>query len=203
MKSNPISALFLDVGGVLLTNGWDTATRKKAVETFHLDEKEVDKRHRLAFDVYEIGKMTLDDYLKIVIFYESRPFSYTDFKQFMFSQSQPYQDMLDFICEIKTTHRLKIVVVSNEGRELAEYRFKTYRMREFVDVFIVSSFVHLRKPDTDIYKLALDSAQVQPNEVVYIDDRQLLVECGVAVGFQGIWHQNKDTTEKQLKYLLN
>ena len=45
-----ISALFLDIGGVLLTNGLDRNTRIKATEYFHLAYNEFDERHQMTFD---------------------------------------------------------------------------------------------------------------------------------------------------------
>jgi putative hydrolase of the HAD superfamily len=61
-------------------NGWDSGERKRAAELFHLDLAEVDKRHHLTFDTYEIGKLSLDDYLDRIVFYEPRTFSRDDFK---------------------------------------------------------------------------------------------------------------------------
>jgi putative hydrolase of the HAD superfamily len=200
--SAPISTLFLDVGGVLLTNGWDTSMRKKGYELFHLNEKEVEERHRLAFDVYECGRMTLDEYLNDVIFYQPRTFSREAFKQFMFSQSQPHPDMLEYIRHIKKKYDVKIVIVSNEGRELADYRFRTYRFKEFADIFIVSSFIHTRKPDLAIYRLALDTAQVSPDEVLYIDDRLPLIQVAEKLGIQGIHHTDLISTEERIRQFL-
>src|SRR5262249_16454094 len=120
-KAQSITTLFLDVGGVLLTNGWDQHARELAAQTFHLDRKEMDSRHNLTFDTYEIGKLTLDEYLKRVVFYEKRPFSQSQFQKFMFERSQPYPEMIAYVCKLKTRYKLKIAVVSNESRELTVY----------------------------------------------------------------------------------
>ena len=93
----PITTLFLDIGGVLLTNAWDRKIRKKAAEVFKLDYAEMDERHHLTFDTYEEGKMDIDEYLNRVIFYEERPFSRQEFQTYMFAQSQPYPDMIAYI----------------------------------------------------------------------------------------------------------
>ena len=103
MEKGLITTLFLDVGGVLLTNGWDTSMRNKAIELFHLESesKEIEERHKLMFDVYEIGKISLDGYLDYMIFYKSRPFTRDEFKTFIFAQSRPYSDMLDLMKSLK------------------------------------------------------------------------------------------------------
>src|SRR5512136_3248390 len=113
-----VSALFLDVGGVLLTNGWDRSMRERAAETFKLDYEEMDERHHLTFDTYEEGKLSLDEYMERVVFYEKRPFSKREFKDFMFAQSQPFPQVIDLLQGIKARYGLKVAAVSNEGREL-------------------------------------------------------------------------------------
>ena len=101
MKNKKITTLFLDIGGVLLTNGWDHEERDKAVKHFKLDGEEVNERNHLTFDTFEEGKLTLKEYLNRVVFYEPRLFSHDDFIAFMLKQSRPYQDSIDFFKEIK------------------------------------------------------------------------------------------------------
>lgn len=196
-----ITALFLDVGGVLLTNGWDEGLRKRAAETFDLDFTEMNHRHHLTYDTYEAGKLGLDAYLKRVVFYELRSFSMEKFKTFMCAQSQPYPEMISLVRELKSRYRLKVAVVSNEGRELTTYRIRTFKLAEFVDVFISSCFVHLRKPDEDMYRMALDIAQVPPAQMVYIDDRAMFVEVARGLGLRGIHHKSYESTKRELEDL--
>src|SRR5689334_24877355 len=118
MSSSPITTLFLDIGGVLLTNGWDHNSRKRAAETFGLDYEEMNERHHLTFDTYEEGKLSLDEYLDRVVFYRERPFTRESFRDFMFGQSRPLPEMIDLVCRLKSLYRLKVAAVSNEGREL-------------------------------------------------------------------------------------
>src|SRR5579872_1649214 len=112
MKTDSITTLFLDIGGVLLTNGWDRNARKRAVEKFNLDSEEVNERHHLTFDTYEEGKLTLDEYLSRVIFYEPRSFSKDDFIKFMYAQSAPYAENLAFFKALKKQYGLKVLAVS-------------------------------------------------------------------------------------------
>ncbi len=185
-----ITTLFLDIGGVLLTNGWGHESRKLATNTFGLDLTELESRHHLTFDTYELGKLTLDEYLNQVVFYAPRWFTPEQFQEFMFAQSKPFPDMLALIRQLKETHQLKIAVVSNEGRELNNHRIHTFQLNEFVDFFISSSFVHFRKPDADMFRLALDIAQVPAHQVLYIDDQPLFVSVADGLGIQGICHVN-------------
>lgn len=196
MNNQRIKTLFTDIGGVLLTNGWDHNSRAKAVEHFQLDPKETQERHGMTFDTYEVGKITLDEYLERVVFYEERDFTKEDFRQFMFAQSQPYDDMLNLVKELKQKYNLKIAVVSNEGRELNEHRIQTFALNKFVDFFISSSFVHFRKPDVDIFKVAIDIAQVNPAETLYLEDRMMFVQVSETVGLKGVHHTDYESTKK-------
>jgi putative hydrolase of the HAD superfamily len=200
-ESLPIEALFLDIGGVLLTNGWDHHMRKHAAEAFGLDYEEMNERHHLTFDTYEEGKLSLDTYLNRVVFYEQRSFSPKEFKSFMFAQSQPYQEMIDLIKALKAQYGLKVAAISNEGRELTVYRVQTFHLETLIDFFISSCFVHFRKPDEDIYRIALDISQVSPERTVYIEDRDMFVEVAEGLGIRGIHHQDYETTRRALEAL--
>jgi len=191
----PVTALFLDVGGVMLTNGWDRKAREAAARKFGLDLDDLNDRHRMTFDTYETGKLSLEEYLKSSVFYKERNFTFDDFRRFMFEQSVAYQEMIDLIRGLKAKYKLKIAVVNNEGRELNEYRIKEYKLGEFVDFFISSCFVHFRKPDADIWKIALDIAQVPKEEVVYIDDRPMFVQVAQGLGLRGVVHNHRDVAQ--------
>ena len=194
-SSAPVTALFLDVGGVMLTNGWDRKSREAAATKFGLNLDELNDRHRMTFDTYESGKLSLDEYLKRSVFYEDRSFTMEEFRKFMYDQSVAYPEMIELVKALKARYGLRIAVVNNEGRELNEHRIRQFRLNEFVDFFISSCFVHFRKPDADIWKIALDIAQLPRDEVVYIDDRQMFVQVAQGLGLRAICHSNKDVAK--------
>ena len=197
----PITALFLDIGGVLLTNGWDHLARKRAATNFKLEWAEMEDRHHLTFDTYEEGKLTLDEYLGRVVFYQERPFTRAQFRAFMFAQSEPHPEMIDLVTQLKARHGLKVAVVSNEGRELNAYRIHEFHLDKFVDFYISSCFVHIRKPDADIFRLALDIAQVPAHQVVYIENTPMFVEIAESLGIRSILHTDHESTRGQLAAL--
>jgi putative hydrolase of the HAD superfamily len=198
---HPITTLFLDIGGVLLTNGWDRKARMQAAERFQIDFMELDERHHLTFDTYEEGKLTLEEYLERVVFFTRRPFSKKDFRAFMFSRSQPYDEAIDFIRVVKAHNHLKTVAVSNEGCELTRYRIQQFKLDEVIDAFVSSCFVHYRKPDKDIYHIALNISQSKPEQVAYIDDRRLFVEVAKGLGIHGITYTSLQDTREALENL--
>ena len=194
-----ITTLFLDIGGVLLTNGWDHNIRLNAAQKFGLDSDEMNERHHLTFDTYEAGKLSLDEYLNRVVFYRKRSFSREEFKKFMYDQSKPYPDMIELIRELKKKYNLQIAAVSNEGRELTTYRVQQFELGAFMDFFVSSCFVHYRKPDEDMYRIALDISQARADQVIYIDDREMFVEVAQGLGITGITHKGYAATRKSLK----
>jgi putative hydrolase of the HAD superfamily len=196
-----LTTLFLDLGNVLLTDSWSAALRQRAVEAFAFDVTEVAKRSQLAFEAYELGKLSLDDFLDIVVFYRPQSFSRTKLKEFMLAQSQAYPDMLVLIRELKARYGLKIIVVNNDGREFIEDRIQRFGLAEFVDSFVVSCFVHYRKPDPDIYRLALDISYTRPEQALYIDDQALFVEAARRLGIRSICHTSYSSTRAALALL--
>ena len=187
-RAIPITTLFLDIGGVLLTNGWDHHARKRAATNFKLAFAEMEDRHHLTFDTYEEGRLTLEEYLDRVVFTQTRPFTRAEFRRFMFAQSKPYPEMIELVRRLKARYGLKIVVVSNEARELNAYRIRKFKLDGFVDSFISSCFVHLRKPDADIFRLALDIAQAPARQVVYIENTPMFVQIAEGLGIRSILH---------------
>lgn len=202
MTKSKIKVLFTDLGGVLLTNGWDHKSRAKAIALFDLEEKEFESRHQLLFGDYETGKIPLKTYLHYAVFYKARAFSEETFIEFMYAQSKAYPEMINLIKKLKKEYGLKVVVISNEGKELTNYRIKTFGLNEFVDFFLVSCFLGIRKPDRQVWEMALNFVQVAPEETIYIDDRQLFVEISGNFGIHALCHENYTATSATLNDLL-
>jgi putative hydrolase of the HAD superfamily len=200
-KDIPITTLFLDIGGVLLTNGWDRNAHKLAAKFFNLDVKELEERHHLTYDTFEVGKLSLVEYLKRVVFYQERSFTIDDFRDFMFKQSKPFPKMIKLVCQLKEKYGLKVAVISNESRELTVYRIQKFKLNEFVDFFISYCFVHFRKPDADIFRIALDIAQVSIEHVLYIDDRPMFVGVAEDLGIRSFCHKDYNSTSAKLASL--
>jgi putative hydrolase of the HAD superfamily len=200
-RALPIRTLFVDVGEVLLTNGWDHLARKRAAKHFKLDWADMDERHRLVFETHEEGRLTFEEYLGWVVFHEKRAFTRNEFRDFMFAQSKPYPKMIELITDLKARHGLKIAVVSNESREVNAYRIRTFKLDLFVDTFISSCFVHMRKPDVRIFQLALDLAQTPATQAVFLDNTPMFVQIAEDLGIRGMLHVHYNSTRAKLASL--
>ena len=196
-----IKALFWDVGGVLLTNAWDRSQREAALEHFKLDEEEFADRHEMVVSSFERGKIGLDDYLERTVFYRNRPFRRDDFKQYMFALSQPDQDALSLARELSAAGKYLMGTINNESRDLNLYRIEKFGLRSIFRLFVSSCFVGLRKPESDIYRMALEVSQQVPEECCFIDDRSINLEAVKRLGMHTIEMDNAAQLREDLKKL--
>ena len=193
-RSNKITTLFLDVGDVLLNDGWDHHARRRVAKNFKLPWAEMETRHRLTFETHEEGKLAFDEYLNRVVFYKKRSFTRAQFRRFMLAQSKACPKMIELVSQLKERYGLKIAVVSNESREVNAYRIRKFKLDEFVDFFISSCFVHIRKPDSDIFRLALDIVQAPAGQVIYIENTPMFVQVAEGLGIRSILHTDYTST---------
>ena len=202
MQTTNLKVLFLDIGGVLLSNGWGHESREKAAEEFNLDYIEINRLHEFIFNVYEIGSISLNEYLDIVIFNHPREFTKQDFKSFMFAQSTELPHMRQWLVEWKKSGRgFRTIAINNEGKELNDYRIKTFKLHSCFDAFISSCDVGMRKPDPGIFKLAMGVAHASPGQCYYFDDRAMIVESARGLGMQAFLHKDFETTKSIIEKL--
>ena len=184
--------LFFDLGGVLLTNGWDTGARRRAAETFGLDFPEFQTRHEMLKTAFETGRLSLSHYVRKAVFHRDRDFRAEDFYQFMYAQSAVLGDTLDFVRALAKTGRYKLYTLNNESRELHEHRVRAFGLDEVFRGFLASCYLGQVKPDEDIYLNALGIAATSRDHAVFIDDRALNVEPALALGLNGYHFQGVD-----------
>lgn len=201
MAQRRFVALFSDIGGVLGTNGWDTEIRLKVSRHFGCDTGVVQGRHRLMFDSYERGYMTFEDYLKRVFCPGKQEYTIEQVRDYAFEQSIPWPENLQLVQRVRSANNLKLGLISNEGEGLTEYRVKKFGLRDIADFMIFSYFVHMRKPDLEMWRLALNLAGAAPEEAIYIDDREMFADVAAELGFTAIHHESLEDTRNQLAEL--
>jgi putative hydrolase of the HAD superfamily len=193
-----VTTLFWDMGGVILTNGWDRSARRLAVEKFNLEWEEFEDRHELVLNGFETGEISLSEYLQRTVFYRERPYTRDEFKRFMFDQSQALPDSLEFLGELAAAKRFFIAALNNESLEINEYRIQTFHLRNYFDAFFSSCYLGVRKPDEGIYRRALSITHREPSECVFIDDRGLNLECAKELGMRTIQFRNVNQLREAL-----
>jgi putative hydrolase of the HAD superfamily len=203
MAKEKVRTLFLDIGGVLLNDGWARLTREKAFERFSLqvDRDEIVERHETNFDTYELGRMTFDDYLDNTVFYKKRNFGKQEFIDFLLQQSVALPGAIEYFTELKNKYGLKVIAVSNEARELNEYRIRTFQLDKLFDSFVSSCYIGMRKPDPLMYKMASDISFTPFNEAVYIDDRIIYIEYARSLGLPSLHYTGVDSAKQYFEKL--
>ena len=196
-----IKVLLFDVGGVLLSNGWDRESRRLACQRFDLDWEDFQDRHEFVSSDFETGKLTLDEYLDRTVFYRERPFSKAEFIAFMKAQSEPIAESLELLEELSRSGKYVLATLNNESRELNEHRIAKFRLRDYFTLFLSSCYLGLKKPDAGIYSMAVDIVQTRPEECVFIDDRELNLECADLAGIRPVHFRNANQLRTSLAEL--
>lgn len=196
-----IRVLFWDIGGVLLTNAWDHTQRTQALKHFQLEEEEFRDRHEMVVSSFERGKITLDEYLDRTVFYRPRSFTPEAFVEYMHSLSQPLLENLQFARALADSGKYLMGTINNESRELNYYRMEKFGLSRIFRLFYSSCFVGLRKPESGIYRLALETTQIPADESCFIDDRALNLECAAKLGMHTIEMDSVDQLKRDLQKL--
>ena len=194
-----LTTLFWDIGGVILTNGWDRASRREAVELFHMDWEDFQDRHDLSFPAFETGAITLDQYLDRTVFWRPQRFTREEFTAFMFAQSREYPETRAILANVAKSGRYLLAAINNEPRELNEYRIEAFQLRRDFSLFFSSCYVGLRKPDEALYRLALEVTQRRAEQCLLIDDRPLNLENPQKLGMQTVHYQNPAQLRAELE----
>jgi putative hydrolase of the HAD superfamily len=194
-------ALYSDIGGVLGTNGWDTNLRKKIADHFGIEPDSIEGRHHLMFDSFERGYMSFETYLEYVFFNVPRAFTLEEVRNYTYNASTAWPENIEFFSRVKRKNHLRLGLISNEGRGITEHRVGKFGLRDLADFMVISHYVHFRKPDLEIWRLALNLAQVTAEESIYIDDREMFVDVAREIGFTAIHHTSLESTRAALRKL--
>jgi|SRR5580658_9914314 putative hydrolase of the HAD superfamily len=198
----PFDVILFDVGGVLLTNGWDHSERADTMQHFHLDRAAFEVRHTANYDAWERGEIPMKTYLGATVFYEPRNFSQDEFFAYMLGQSKVLADgALGILGELAASEKCMVGALNNEARETNEYRFEKFGLRTYFKVALSSCYLGLRKPDLAIYKRALDILGRPAERTLFIDDRAENVAGAVAAGMKAIQFLGAESLRLELRDL--
>jgi putative hydrolase of the HAD superfamily len=194
-----ITTLFWDIGGVIMTNGWDHNSRHEAVAIFHLDEVDFRDRHDLSFPAFDAGNISLNEYLDRTLFYRPRSFTREEFIAFMYAQSRECPETRAILDAVTKAGKYFVGAINNEPLELNQYRIEKFDLRRNFLVFFSSCYVHSRKPEELIFRVALAVTQRPPAKCLFIDDRPLNLESPRRLGMNVIHYQNPEQLRTDLR----
>jgi len=193
-----ISTIFFDIGGVVLSNGWDHDQRRVIAERFGFDFAVFDGRHLQVVDSLERGQLSLHDYLQWTLFYQARQFTEEEIVRAVEQLSQPNNDSLELVRRLRQHTELELMTINNEVRELNDYRIRRFGLRSLFSAFFSSCYLGLVKPQPEHYRRALDITQHAADECVYIDDRPMNVEVAGILGMHAILFKSAHQLEEEL-----
>jgi putative hydrolase of the HAD superfamily len=194
-----ITTIFFDIGGVLLTDGWGHESRRLAAEHFGLDWEEYRDRHEKVAHAIETNRMSLDQYLTRAVFHRPRSFTRDEFRSFVFAQSQPHDETIQIAERLAASKRYFMATLNNEILELNQYRIDKFNLRQYFSCFFSSCFLSMRKPDEAIYRLVLAVTQRAAEECIFIDDREVNLECPRELGLKTILFHDPTQLESELR----
>jgi putative hydrolase of the HAD superfamily len=198
----PFDVILFDVGGVLLTNGWDHHERAVVLGKFDLDCAAFEARHPAPYREWERGAISVESYLQATVFYEPRSFSPGEFFAAICAQSKPLPNgALGILHELAASHQCVLGALNNEARETNAYRFEHFGLRHSFQVALSSCYLGLRKPDAVMFERALEILGKPPERVLFIDDREENAEAAAKAGMKAIRFAGADGLRRELERL--
>lgn len=192
-----IKTIFFDIGGVILTNGWDRHQREETARDFELDYEEFQDRHDFVVHDFETGRLDLEEYMTRTVFYRERSFTRADFKESVLAHSAELPGSLELLDELASTE-IQVASLNNESREINEYRIQSFGLHQRISLFLSSCYLGVKKPERAIYELALQITQRRPEECIFIDDRELNLECAGDLGIDGVLFEGTTALRAEL-----
>ncbi len=194
-----IRAVYWDIGGVLLTNGWDHEERARVLAQFAIPREEYESRHEEANDRWEKGELSDDEFLKQTVFFKERSFTPADFLQALRAQSKWLPGgAKNVIAALRQGNGLKMAMLNNESGPLNDYRIATFGLAEYFDAFFCSAYIGMRKPDPRMFRAGAEMLQFAPQECAFVDDRENNCAAAAQVGMHAIQYKGEEQLREAL-----
>ena len=198
----PIKTIFWDVGGVILTNGWDVDQRTRVLTRLGVDLVEYEARHDAANFYWERGLSTAREFFDRTVFFKPRDFTFEDLWPQVCAESGVLNpECFQILDRMGADGRYRLATLNNESRELNAYRLDTFHLRPYFDYFICSGYVHEMKPHADIYQAAIDISGFPPETALFIDDKPENCEAAVALDMKAIRFESPAQLTQELAQL--
>jgi epoxide hydrolase-like predicted phosphatase len=181
-----VRAVVFDIGGVLeITPYLGMAARWE--EQLGLEPGELDRRTHHVWEAGEVGAVSEAEVHRQVG--ELLGLDDLQVSAFMSDLWTEYLgtlnvELTEYCRGLRPRYRTGIISNSFVGATRREQ--ERYRFDEITDLIVYSHEVGFSKPDPRIYRLACERLGVRPEEMVFVDDTELMVEGARAVGLQAV-----------------
>ncbi|HEY3989803.1 MAG TPA: HAD family phosphatase [Acidobacteriaceae bacterium] len=197
-----IRAVYWDIGGVLLTNGWDHEERARVLAQFSIPRDEYESRHEEANDRWERGELSDDEFLKQTVFFKERSFTPAEFIRAVREQSKWLPGgARNVITALRKGNQLKMAMLNNESGPLNDYRIETFGLTQFFDGFFCSAYIGMRKPEARMFRAGAEMLHFRPEECAFVDDRENNCAAAGGVGMHAIRYKGEEELKDALAAL--
>ena len=184
-----IRTIFWDIGGVVLTNGWDKGQRSRVLSRLGVNLEAYEEVHERANYYWERGLMTAKEFFAQTVL-QANPHLDLTFEtlwpQVCAESKVLHAECLDMLSELKEQGSYRLATLNNESRELNEYRLDAFKLRSLFDYFICSGYVHEMKPLPGIFRSAIDVSGFAARTALFIDDKSENCAAAEALGMHVI-----------------
>jgi FMN phosphatase YigB (HAD superfamily) len=201
-SSSYIKTIFWDVGGVLLTNGWDKQQRTDVLGRLGVDLADYESRHEEANYFWERGLSTAEHFFNLTVLNQNPNLTFAELWPQVCAESRIlHPGNLDILGELAASGRYTLATLNNESRELNEYRLDAFRLRSLFDYFICSGYVHEMKPHPGIYRAAVEISGHVAETALFIDDKAENCDAAADLGMQTICFESPRQLRDELAQL--
>ncbi len=195
-----IKAVIFDLGGVLFTNGTKKFIQDVS-QTYDLDPQLVKEvMDGELGSQYREAKITRDEFWRAALEKLSISESIDSLERQWIDGYELIEGTKDIILEL--SKKYKVFYLSDNVRERVDKINSKYNFLEWFEDGIFSHEVGVRKPNPEIYKYTLKKAQVNPNEAIFIDDKQSALDPAKEMGITTILFESPEQLRTRLVEVL-
>lgn len=203
-RGEDIRTIFWDIGGVLLTNGWDAHQRAGVLNSLGVDLLAYEAMHDRANFYWERGLITARDFFEQTVL-ETNPqlgLTFEALWEWVCGESRVlHPGSFEILAALQRSGQYRLATLNNESRELNEYRLDAFELRAYFDYFVCSGYVHEMKPLPGIYRAAIDISGWPAHTALFIDDKQENCDGAEALGMRAIRFVSPEQLQQDLAQL--
>lgn len=184
-----VKCIVFDWYGVCTKKPWRVTFSKELSYKLGIDSSKVRVVFRKVCPDYEKNKIHGKEFVKLMLKNLNCKQNPEEFYYLIDSQPDINWNVMNLIKELKKKYR--IFLFSNNYEDVFNEVKKDLKdLKIYFDETLFSFDLKMRKNEIEMYKVLLEKAQVEPSEIVFVDDHQKPLELAVTFGIKGILYKN-------------
>ncbi len=198
-----ITTVIFDLGGVLVRTE-NKLPRQKLAEKYRMSYQELSDlvyRTKTA-ELATIGKVSAEDHQQTILKNLNLPLdSFSTFEDEFWGGDKLDSHLVEFIQSLRGEY--KTVLLSNAWDNLRKLLEELWKIDGVFDHIFISAELGFAKPDTEIYKVVIDSLDQDPAELILIDDFVENVKAARESGLNAVHFRTRDQALADLAEYLD